>query len=147
MRAYDSRMNATPETFELAIAVRPDDIDELGHVNNTVYLRWVQDVAIAHWEVLADVLTRSQLAWVALRHEIDYRKPALPGDEVIARTWIGPATRLSFERRTQILRADSREVLAEARTLWCPIDRASGRPAQVSPQVRALLSPRSGAAG
>jgi acyl-CoA thioester hydrolase len=138
-RVPDARMHAA--TFELPIRVAPEDIDDLGHVNNIVYLRWVQDAATAHWQVLADVPTQQQLAWVALRHEIDYRKAALPGDTVIARTWIGPATRLSFERRTQILRAGNRELLAEARTLWCPIDRLSGRPTQVSPQVRALLSP------
>ncbi len=134
-------MRAATEAFELTLPVLAEDIDELGHVNNVVYLRWVQDAAIAHWSALADAATQQQLAWVALRHEIDYRKAALPGDTIIARTWIGPATRLSFERRTEILRAGRRELLAQARTLWCPIDRASGRPTQVSAAVRAALSP------
>lgn len=83
---------------------------------------------------------QEQLIWVVLRHEIEYKKPALPGDGIVAKTWVGTATRLSFERHTEILRANTRELLARARTLWCPLDRQTGRPTQVSPAVRALFS-------
>jgi acyl-CoA thioester hydrolase len=145
-------MHSPQTAFELAIDVVPADIDDLGHVNNVVYLRWIQQVAIAHWETLASAELRAQLAWVVTRHEIDYRKAALPGDTVIARTWLGPASRLSFERRTEIRRPvngnASGDLLTQARSLWCPIDRASGRPTQVSAQVRALLSgPENSSAG
>jgi acyl-CoA thioester hydrolase len=131
-----------PETppFELTLQVGPEAIDELGHVNNVHYLRWVQQAAEAHWQLLAPAEDQQRIAWVVLRHEIDYKRPALPAEDLIARTWVGSATRLSYERHTQILRAADREVLAVARTLWCPIDRQSHRPSRISPAARALFS-------
>jgi len=131
---------AAPDAFELAITVRPEDIDELGHVNNVVYVRWVQDAAIAHWRALASPAMQREALWVAVRHEIDYKRPALPGDALIARTWVGPAGRRSFERNTEILRAADRAVLARARTIWCPIDPESHRPIDVSAETRARFS-------
>jgi acyl-CoA thioester hydrolase len=133
-------MSDAPEPYELALAVTPADIDELGHVNNVNYLRWVQQAAAAHWSALAPAEDLERIAWVVLRHEIDYRKPARAGDAIIARTWVGPATKLSYERHTQILRAPTRELLAQARTLWCPVDRKSGRPTQISAGAQALFS-------
>jgi acyl-CoA thioester hydrolase len=126
--------------FELSIAIRPEDIDELGHVNNIVYLRWVQDVAVAHWNELSTAEDRDKLVWVVTRHEIDYKIAAMPGDAIIARTWVGPATRFRFERNTELLRAADRAVLARTRTEWCPIERVTGRPATVSPAIRKLCS-------
>ena len=73
------------EVFELAVAVKPEDIDELGHVNNVSYLRWVQDVAVAHWRSAAPAEDQAKLAWVVVRHEIDYKQAAFLGDEIVAR--------------------------------------------------------------
>lgn len=109
-------------------------------MNNVVYLRWVQDVAIAHWQALASPEDQSELAWVALRHEIDYVSPAFIGDGILVRTWVGLAERLSFERLTEIRRAKDDTLLANARTLWCPVDARSGRPKRVSAAIRALFS-------
>lgn len=128
------------EPFELRIAVEPGDIDQLGHVNNVVYLRWVQDAAVAHWRVTAPVLEQKRLHWVVTRHEIDYRRPALAGDEIVARTWVGTASRRAFDRYTQLVRASDGKVLARARTVWCPIDAASRKPTDVSAEVRARFS-------
>jgi len=129
-----------PVPFEITIAVDPVDIDELGHVNNVAYLRWVQDVAVAHWKTLASVEDQARLRWVVVRHEIDYKHPAHLGDRILARTWVGTASRIRFERHTELLRLDDRRLLAKARTLWCPIDAASGRPVGVGPEVRARFS-------
>lgn len=137
--ASDS-VGSEPERFELRIQVQPVDIDELGHVNNVVYLRWVQDVATAHWRAAAPPSDQAKIGWVVVRHEIDYKAAAGPEDEIIARTWVGPASRLTFERNTELLRAADRQLLARARTLWCPIDRKTGRPTEVSPEVRAGFS-------
>jgi len=126
--------------FELELRVQPDDIDQLNHVNNVVYLKWVQDVAIAHWTAAAPPEAQAALFWVVVRHEIDYLRPALAGDRILARTWVGPATRRSFERNTEILRAGDRALLARARTLWCPMAVATGRPATVSEEVRSAFS-------
>jgi acyl-CoA thioester hydrolase len=110
-------MTSQPVQFERIFHVAGADIDELGHVNNVVYLRWVQDVAAAHWESATTPAERAAVGWVVLRHEIDYKHPARPGDDVIARTWVGPPAAATFERHTEISRAADRRVLAQARSL------------------------------
>jgi acyl-CoA thioester hydrolase len=126
--------------FEMIIPVLPGDIDEQNHVNNTVYLRWIQDVATAHWRSVASPKAQETIGWVVLRHEIDYKGPATLGDEMVLRTWVGKATRLTFERFTEIRRNRDGRLLSEARTLWCPIDAQSGRPVRVSEEVRSRFS-------
>lgn len=130
----------TAEPFTLHLVVSPSDIDELGHVNNVVYLHWVQDAAIAHWGAAATAAQQAEVAWVAIRHEIDYKHPAMPGDAIIARTWVGTAEANKFERHTEILRAADHKVLARARTVWCPINRTTGRLTRVSDEVRGRFS-------
>ncbi|MGE5925895.1 MAG: acyl-CoA thioesterase [Gemmatimonadota bacterium] len=125
---------------EIVVDVGAGDIDDLGHVNNIVYLRWVQEAATAHWRAAAPADAVDAVAWVVRRHEIDYRHPAMPGDRVVVRTWIGKADGLTFERLTAILRASDRRILAEARTLWIPVDARSGRPTRVSEEVRRRFS-------
>jgi acyl-CoA thioester hydrolase len=126
--------------YKLVVPVLPDDIDEQNHVNNMVYLRWVQEVAVAHWRTLASSEEQDRVSWVVLRHEIDYKAPACLGDEVELTTWVGKASRLTFERFTEIRRRNDGQLLSNARTLWCPIDPRSGRPVRVSKEVRAQFS-------
>ncbi|HEX8490652.1 MAG TPA: thioesterase family protein [Chthoniobacterales bacterium] len=135
-------MNAElpPQAFEIIVPVQPADIDEQDHVNNTVYLRWVQDVATAHWEARAPAAARETIGWVVLRHEIDYKTPACLGDEIVLRTWVGQATRVTFERFTEMRRRRDGEFLAKARTLWVPVNTATGKPTRVPPEVRAVFS-------
>ncbi len=133
-------MSIAAEPFELLIPVEPADIDELGHVNNVTYLRWVQEAAVAHWRAAAPAADQAKLLWVVVRHEIDYLHPALAGDRIVARTWVGTATRMRFERHTELLRESDRRRLAQARTVWCPLDTQGGKPAAVSAEVRAVFS-------
>lgn len=132
------------EYYELLIAVTADDIDVLRHVNNTVYLRWVQDAAVAHWAASATDEEKSSVAWVVVRHEIDYVSSAVREDDVIARTWVGGTVKHYFERHTEILRTKDRKLLARARTLWCPIDLRSGRPMRASEDLLRRFSVPSG---
>ncbi|AHG88124.1 thioesterase superfamily protein [Gemmatirosa kalamazoonensis] len=120
--------------------VEPTDLDDQDHVNNVVYVRWVQDAAIAHWRALTTTDIQATVGWALLRHEIDYRAAARLGDEVIVRTRVGHLEGITFERLTDIRRAADGRVLAESRTLWCPIDPRSGRPRRVSEEVRSLFS-------
>ena len=137
-------IDPSTERYELSISVEPTDIDVLGHVNNVVYLRWVQDAAVAHWRAAATPGQQETIAWVVVRHEIDYKHPARSGETLIARTWVGTATVNTFERHTEILRASDHRLLARARTLWCPIDMRSGRPTRVGADVRERFSVPSG---
>ena len=120
--------------------VFPADIDEQNHVNNTVYLRWVQDVATAHWKSVASIEAQNAIGWVVLRHEIDYKIPACLGDEIILRTWVGEASRLKFERFTEVRRKIDNQLLAQARTVWVPLDSRTGKPTRVPAEVRAQFS-------
>ena len=126
--------------FHIRISVQPSDIDEHGHVNNIVYLRWVQEVASAHWRAVAPAAARESLFWVVVRHEIDYKRQAYLGDEIVAFTWVGTATRRTFERHTELVRAADRRVVARALTLWCPMDVKTGKPTDVTDEVRSLFS-------
>jgi len=131
-------MSSAP--FEKTVSVMPQDIDEQNHVNNTVYLRWIQDVATAHWQAIASRETQESIGWVVLRHEIDYKAPACLGDDIVLRTWVGKATRLTFERFTEILRSGDGQLFSKARTLWCPINAQTGRPVRVPVEVRERFS-------
>ena len=130
----------THGAFELSIAISPADIAVQGRVNNVVYLRWAQDAAVAHWRTLASKNEQENVTWVVVRHEIDYKRSARAEDSIIAVTWVGTATNTTFERFTEILRAADRKVLARARTLWCPLDAKTGRPARVGQEVRDRFS-------
>ena len=128
------------DRFDVPITVQTSDIDELGHVNNVVYLRWVQDAAVAHWRTLATAEQQATVAWVVVRHEIDYKHATRLDDQVTVRTWVGAATAYTFERHTEILRARDGRLLARARTLWCPIDMRTGRPTDVGDDIRQRFS-------
>jgi acyl-CoA thioester hydrolase len=123
--------------FELSITVDPADIDDLGHVNNVVYLRWVQEVAKAHWQSVAAAEHVERLGWVVTRHELDYKSPAFLGDALIARTWIGESAPLTCERFVEISRPKDSRVLVMARSIWVPVDRASGKPKRIGQEVLA----------
>jgi acyl-CoA thioester hydrolase len=131
---------SSAQQHEITVVVVASDIDELSHANNTVYLRWVQEVAVAHWRAVASPEMQTAIAWVVLRHEIDYKAPARLGDDVLLQTWVGEATRLTFERHTRISRVADQQLLAQARTLWCPISAKSGRPTRVTAELRERFS-------
>ncbi len=113
----------------------PDDIDELGHVNNAVYLAWAQDVAVAHWRRVADDETRRRFVWVALRHEIDYRDEVLAGETVEMRTWLGAASGARYERHVDIRKPGAARPAAKVLTVWCLIDAETRKPRRVGPEI------------
>ncbi len=127
-------------SFELVVRVTAADLDEQAHVNNVVYVQWVQEAATAHWESLTTPEIRATVAWVLLRHEIDYRSPAVLGDDVVVRTTVGHLQGLTFERLTEVRRLQDGRLMAASRTLWCPVHPTSGRPRRVSAELRALFS-------
>jgi acyl-CoA thioester hydrolase len=125
---------------EISCEVQTEDIDELGHVNNVVYLRWVQQVAIAHWTALTTPALREALVWVALRHEIDYKAEALLGDTIIARTWTGAGRGVRYDRHTRILRERDGALLAAALTLYCPMHAITRKPTRLPADVAAYFA-------
>ena len=121
--------------FELPIVAGEADIDELGHVNNAVWVQWIQMVAVAHWAAVADAAHVDAYIWVVVRHEIDYLRAAFAGDIMVARTWVGEAPKgARFDRHMEFVGADGK-VRVQAKTQWAIIDKASGRPIRVPPNV------------
>lgn len=113
--------------FEFPITPTTADIDELGHVNNAVWVRWLQDVATAHWLAAADPVHVEAYIWVVVRHEVDYLGNVRAGEAVIARTWVGEAPRgARFDRHVEFTGPDGK-VKVRAKTTWAMVDKASGR--------------------
>ena len=122
--------------YQHRIDIRSEDIDVLGHVNNVVYVRWVQEVAEAHWENVAPSDVKAKYVWVVLRHEIDYKNPAFLKDEITGFTWVGEHNGARFERFVKI-QCESK-VLAEAKTTWCLLDAKSLRPIRIPDEILEL---------
>jgi acyl-CoA thioester hydrolase len=117
--------------FEKQIVVRESDIDVQSHVNNVVYIQWVQDVAVAHWNSIVPIELSQESFWVVLRHEIDYKAAALLGDELILKTYLGKLDVLKWERFTEVYRPKDDKLLAKARTLWSGLDAKTLRPKRI----------------
>ncbi|WP_029937155.1 acyl-CoA thioesterase [Sphingomonas sp. UNC305MFCol5.2] len=125
----------TPYTTR--ITAGPEDIDILGHVNNAVWVKWIQDVAVAHWHAIAAPEHHDAYIWVVTRHEIDYRGSVLEGETVTAETWVPePPKGARFNRYMKFTGADGK-VRVEAKTTWAILDRATGRLVRVPPEVAA----------
>jgi acyl-CoA thioester hydrolase len=122
-------MDATK--FTLTLPVPDTDIDRQGHVNNVAFVRYIQDVAVAHWRAVAPDDVRAAFTWVVRRHEVEYLRPAFPGEELLLRTWVGEPSGATWERFTEVLRSGEDKPLVTARTVWVLLDAASGRPRRV----------------
>jgi len=127
--------------FSINIIVQPTDIDDMAHVNNVVYVRWVQEVAAAHWNTLATAEVQQKYLWVVLRHEIDYISPAFIGDIVVATTWVGESNGPRSERFVYLTNKTTGKLLAKAKTTWCLLDGTTMRPKRVDEEVISLLKP------
>ncbi len=123
-----------PDIFDLPIEVSTSHIDDMQHVNNVVYLQWVQDVALAHWNTVKEEV-RQKYNWVALRHEIDYKSPGFVGDELTARTWVYNFEGVRSIRMVQIIRKKDNKLLAEARSTWCLLNATNNRLVKVPDEI------------
>ena len=124
-------MNPPETAFALSITAQPQDIDELGHVNNAVWVRWIQDMATAHWQSVAPQDAIDRYIWVVTRHEIDYRGNIGVGDMVTGQTWISePPKGARFWRNVSFTGPDGK-IKVFAKTNWAIIEQSSGRPVRV----------------
>ena len=124
---------STALPHDYRVGIDPSDIDFMGHVNNASYLKWVQEAVISHWERLAPPEAVAKHLWVALKHEITYRKPTFLGDDVIATVLLEKVQGVRAFYDTVIRRGD--EVLAEIKSSWCSIDAETLRPARLASNV------------
>ncbi len=132
-------MSSIPHSFP--VGIEPADIDFMGHVNNASYLKWVQAAVISHWQRLAPADAVATHLWVALKHEITYRKPAFLEDDVIATVLLEKVEGARAFYETIIRRGE--EVLAEVKSSWCCLDATTKRPARLTrPVIERFFLPR-----
>ncbi|MBP6352847.1 MAG: acyl-CoA thioesterase [Acinetobacter sp.] len=130
--------------FDLNIQVLPEHIDLLGHVNNVLYVQWMQDVATAHIEQLGLGLAQYlQLkhAMVAVEHHVQYRKAAFEGEDLILRTWLDDLNTLYSFRQYVFYRPKDQSILFVGQTKWACIEIESGRPKRMSPSFTQAYQP------
>jgi len=125
----------TKPVYETKLTAAHEHIDELGHVNNAVWVQWIQQVAVAHWDAVADPAHKDAYFWVVVRHEIDYLRPAHEGDTITARTWIGDAPQGARSDRYMEFIGPDGKICVRAKTQWAIIDKALGRPICVPGEV------------
>lgn len=121
--------------FEYPISIHISDIDENEHVNNISYLKWVQDVAIAHWNFVSDTDMRSKYLWVVSRHEIDYLKAAYLESKLIAKTWVVEPQGAKSDRFVQIYDTSTETIIAKIKTTWILLDAPSKRPRRIETDI------------
>ena len=124
-------------TFRQHFTAQAEHIDELGHVNNTVWVAWIQDLATAHWNSAARQEDAVQFFWVVTRHEIDYRGNVSMGESVTGTTWIEGSPRGATSIRRVDFHNAQGKLLVSAATTWAMLDRETQRLVRVRPEVLA----------
>ncbi|MBD2766729.1 acyl-CoA thioesterase [Hymenobacter sp. BT664] len=122
-------------SFSHEFPVPESAIDALGHANNVEYVRWVQDVAGAHWLSICPAEARERCVWVVREHRIRYKQPAYAGEKLRATTWVGETSGATSLRLTHITRVSDKVLLCEAETTWVLLDPQSGRPVRVTAEM------------
>jgi acyl-CoA thioester hydrolase len=129
----------SPQSYEYDVDVAADDIDEMGHVNNSVYLKWVQAAVLHHWRRFAPKEVAAAHLWVALKHEIRYRHPAFLDDHVVVRVVLEKLRGARAFYKTMINHGD--EVLAEVESCWCCLDSVTRKPVRLAQDIAARFLP------
>lgn len=128
------------KSYQHEIIVQEGDIDNLNHVNNVVYLQWVQDVATAHWNTLASDQLQKKYSWVVLKHEIEYFSPAFLDDVLQVKTWVEKSEGVRSERHVEFYNQKTNKLLVKAKTIWCMLDTATMRPKRIESDIMGLLN-------
>ncbi|NQW36891.1 MAG: acyl-CoA thioesterase [Flavobacteriales bacterium] len=126
-------------TFSFELTVASEDIDTLNHVNNVVYLKWINEASTKHWDQLSNNKINQAYSWVALRHEIDYLRPAFLNDLITVKTWIGETSGVKSIRYVEIY--SNEQLLTKAKTTWVLLDAKTMRPKRIQDDILSVLKP------
>jgi acyl-CoA thioester hydrolase len=143
---YSSKKNSMTGKTEnyihsYSFKVKPEHIDQLDHVNNVVYVQWIQDAAVNHWNSVAPDNIKEKFVWVIVRHEIDYKYPAKLNEELLIKTQVLNAQGVSSIRKVGIYRKTDMKLLVESQTTWCMMDSGTFRPTRITDEVKKLFLP------
>lgn len=127
--------HSVPYSFQ--IVVQQEHLDVLNHVNNVVYIQWVNEASEKHWNLLSNDAINLKYFWVCIRHEVDYKGQAFLGDELTIKTWVGESKGITSIRYVNILKKE--QLLASAKTTWCLMDAKTQKPTRIREDVLALL--------
>ncbi|AQS93439.1 thioesterase [Polaribacter sp. BM10] len=127
------------DIFELNITVTSNDIDDLNHVNNVVYVKWMDKVAFEHWAYLTRNNPLPEYVWVVIKHEIEYLKQAVIGDVITVKTWVGETKGFKSERLMEFYKNNI--LLVKAKTVWGMLDAISYKPSRIRENVLKVLQP------
>ena len=125
--------------FSYRIIVPQSAIDDYGHVNNVVYLQWMQDLALRHPQSIPEYQLPENTGWFAREHRIEYHAPAYLGDEIEARTWISEIKRVRGQRKYEFCRVADGKIVVSGETQWVFVELTSGRPVSIPPAIQALF--------
>ncbi len=138
-------MVAAMARFSIELTAQPSDIDDVNHVSNLVYVRWIQEVAVAHSTAVGWPFERYRehgAVFVVRRHEIDYVAPVLLDQKVRLETWVESVKAASCVRRTEIFRASDNQLVCRGNTLWAFMSFEAGRPQRIPQEVMAAFLPK-----
>ena len=127
------------KVYTHTVQVEQTDLDDLKHVNNVVYLQWVQDIAKAHWLSEATEEIISKYFWVVVRHTIDYNAPALLHDFINVKTYVQDAEGVTSTRIVEMYHSETNKLLVRAETIWCLMDAGSKRPTRITEPIANLF--------
>lgn len=124
-------MSSIPKKFSINIQVQQPHLDAVNHVNNVVYIQWMQDIASMHWHTITTPELKNKFVWMIRRHEVDYHNQAFLNDNLLITTWTGEYTNVTWKRHYEITRpADSKKIIS-AVSLWIPVDVETQKPQRV----------------
>jgi len=126
--------------FETKFTVVASDIDELNHVNNVVYIQWIQNIANLHWTQLKQDINTTAYVWVVIRHEIDYIGQALLGETLVAKTWVGKTEGIRSIRHVEFYK--NNKLVVKAQTTFCLVNAKTFRPTRITDQILMMLAPK-----
>lgn len=121
--------------FEYEITVMPEHLDQQQHVNNVVYVQFMQEIADKHWDSVVADESENAVAWVVRRHEIDYLNQAVLHDRLLIRTWTGEHSTVSWNRYCEIIRITDQKKIISSKSIWVLTDRLTGRPKRINEKM------------
>lgn len=132
-------MCAAVFSYEFDIPVTA--VDANGHVNNVVFVQWMQDAAVQHYEAMGGVSHTRAIgaSWVVRSHTVEYLRPAFEGERVRVQTWVANLRRVRSLRRYHFVRAADGAVLVRGETEWVFVDANSGSPRTIPDEIARLF--------
>jgi len=126
-------------SFEYIFTVQPEHLDALQHVNNVVYVQWMQDIAVLHWNTYVSPELEEKIYWVARKHEIEYLAQSYVNERLKIRTWTGAYAGVTWDRHYEIIRIADQKKIISAKSLWVLLDRKTGKPKRIDAEVLDVL--------